>query len=73
MLKFLKSGSNFKVKVTMSKQKGLVIRNIHMKYEIPITCQSKDMVNVKDFKKWVKLQGQSHKVNTFGTNGKVLS
>jgi 3-deoxy-D-manno-octulosonic acid (KDO) 8-phosphate synthase len=40
MLKFLKSGSNFKVKVT---------RNIHMEYESPITYHSKDMANVKVF------------------------
>jgi hypothetical protein len=38
--------------------KGLVIRNTHIKYESPITCQSKDMANVKVFEKWVKLQGQ---------------
>jgi hypothetical protein len=53
MLKFLKSGSNFKVKVTRSKIlvpiKGLVIRNTHMKYESPITCHSRDMANVKVF------------------------
>jgi hypothetical protein len=46
MLKFLKSGLNFKVKVTMSKKKGLVIRNTHMKYESRITYHSKDMANV---------------------------
>jgi hypothetical protein len=44
-----------------------------MKYESPITSHSKDMANVKVFEKWVKLQGQGHKVKTFGTNGKVLS
>jgi hypothetical protein len=43
-----------------------------MKYEIPITCHSKDMANVKGFEKWVKLQGQGHKVKKFGTNRKVL-
>jgi hypothetical protein len=33
-----------------------------MKYEIPITCHSKDMANVKIFKKWVKLpRSQSKK------------
>jgi hypothetical protein len=42
-------------------------------YEIPITCHSKDMTNVKDFEKWIKLQGQSHRVKNFGTNRKVLS
>jgi hypothetical protein len=45
-----------------------------MKYENPITCLSKDMANVKVFEKWVKLQGQGHKVKNFGTvtNGKVI-
>jgi hypothetical protein len=35
-----------------------------MKYESPITYMyhSKDMVNVKVFEKWVKLQGQGLKV-----------
>jgi hypothetical protein len=54
-------------------KKVLVIRNTHMKYESPITYHSKDMANVKVFGKWVKLQGQGHKVKTFGTNIKVLS
>jgi hypothetical protein len=44
-----------------------------MKYEIPITCHSKDMANVKVFEKWIKLQGLGHKVKNFGTNRKVLS
>jgi hypothetical protein len=33
-----------------------------MKYKSPITYHSKDMAKVKDFEKWVKLQGQGHKV-----------
>jgi hypothetical protein len=44
-----------------------------MKYENPITYYSKDMANVKVFEKWVKLQGQGHKVKIFGTDSKVLS
>jgi hypothetical protein len=44
-----------------------------MKYESPITYHSKDIANVKVFEKWVKLQGQAHKVKNFGTNRKVLS
>jgi hypothetical protein len=44
-----------------------------MKYESPITYHSKDMANVKAFEKWVKLQGQGHKVKNFGINTKVLS
>jgi hypothetical protein len=31
-------------------------------YEIPIIYHSKDMANVKVFEKWVKLQGQGHRV-----------
>jgi hypothetical protein len=38
-----------------------------MKYESPITCHSKDMAHVKVFVKWVKLQGQDHKVKNYGT------
>jgi hypothetical protein len=39
-------------------------RSCHTKhaYEIPITCHSKDMANVKVFEKWVKLQGQGQKI-----------
>jgi hypothetical protein len=51
MLMFLKSMSNFKVKVMRSKlkykSKGLVTRNIHMKNESPITYHSKDIAYVK--------------------------
>jgi ABC-type molybdate transport system substrate-binding protein len=42
-------------------------------YEIPITCQSKDMANVKVFEKWVKLQSQSHYGKNYGTIRKFLS
>jgi hypothetical protein len=55
------------------KYKGLVTRNMHMKYESPITYHSKYMAKVKVFEKCVKLQNQGHKVKTFGTNRKVLS
>jgi hypothetical protein len=53
--------------------KGLVTSNMHMKYKSSITYHSKDMAKVTVFKKWVKLQGQGHKVKNFGTNRKVLS
>jgi hypothetical protein len=33
-----------------------------MKYESSITYHSKDITNVKVFKKWIKLQGQSQEV-----------
>jgi hypothetical protein len=74
MLKFLKSGSNFKVKVTRSKILVPTERSCHKEYtyEIPITCHSKDMANVKVFEKWVKLQGQGHKVKNFGNQLKGL-
>jgi hypothetical protein len=44
-----------------------------MKYGSHITCHSKDTANVTVLEKWVKLQGQGHKVKTIGTNRKVLS
>jgi hypothetical protein len=61
MLKFLKSGPNFKV--TRSKILVPIERSCHKEhtYEITITCHSKDKANVKVFEKWVKLQGQGHK------------
>jgi hypothetical protein len=47
--------------------------NTHMKYKSPITYHSKDMAEIKDFKKWIKLQGQGHKVKNYSTIRKVLS
>jgi hypothetical protein len=44
-----------------------------IKIGIVLVLHSKDMAKVKVFEKWVKLQGQSQKVKTFGTNRKVLS
>jgi hypothetical protein len=38
-----------------------------MKYESLITCHLKDTANVKVFEKWVKHQGQDHKVKNFLT------
>jgi hypothetical protein len=38
-----------------------------MKYKSPITYHSNDMTNVKVFGKWVKLQGQGHKVKNYAT------
>jgi hypothetical protein len=53
MLKFLESGSNFKVKVTRSKIMVPIESFCHKEhtYEIPITYHSKDMANVKVFEK----------------------
>jgi hypothetical protein len=51
----------------------LVTSNMHTKYKSPITYHSKDMAKGEVFKKWVKLQGQGHKVKNFGTNRKFLS
>jgi hypothetical protein len=57
MLKFLKSGSNFKVKVTRSKTLVPIERSCHEHtYEIPITYHAKDKANVKVFEKRVKLK-----------------
>jgi hypothetical protein len=53
--------------------KGLVTRNMPMKYKSPITNHSKHMAKAKVFKKWVKLQGQGHKVKNYGTIRKFLS
>jgi hypothetical protein len=49
MLKFLKSGSNLKVKVTRSKIITPIERSCHKEHtnEIPVTCHSKVMANVK--------------------------
>ena len=66
-------GQGHKVKKCGNSKKGLVITNMHIKYESPITCHSKDMPNVKVFEKWVELQGQGHKVKNFGTIRKFLS
>jgi hypothetical protein len=68
-VKVLKSGSNFKVKVTRSK----IMVPLERTHIIPITYHSKDMTNVIVFEKWVKLQGQGHKVKKFGTHRNVLS
>jgi hypothetical protein len=59
----------------ISKFTAPIERSCHKEhtYEIPIICHLNDMANVKVFEKWVKLQGQGHKVKTFGTNRKVLS
>jgi hypothetical protein len=51
----------------------LVTRNMYMKYKSSLSYHSKDMVNVEVFGKWVKPQGQGHKVKNHGTNRKVLS
>ena len=42
--------------------KGLITRNLHVKYESPTTYGSRDIAKVKVFEKWDKLQGQGHKV-----------
>ena len=75
MVKFLKSGSNFKVKryKIMVPIERSCHKETHMKYQSPITYHSKDMANVNVFENWVKLQGQGHKVKNYGTNRKVFS
>jgi hypothetical protein len=63
---FLKSGSNFKVtrsKIMVPLESSCHKEDTsHMKYESPITYHSKYMANVKVFEKWVRLQGQGHKI-----------
>jgi hypothetical protein len=56
VLKFLISGSNFKVKVTRSKNLVPIERFCHKEHtyetqKSPITSHSKDMANVKVFEK----------------------
>jgi hypothetical protein len=46
---------------------------MYMKYKSPIIYHSKHIAKVKVFKKWVKLQGQGHKVKNHGTIRKFLS
>ena len=58
----------------MKPRKGLITKNTHMKYQSSSTHCSKVISKVKFFKKWVKLEGQGHKVKkNNGTHGKVLS
>ena len=54
-------------------QKDLITREIHVKYQSSSTHYSKVISKVKVFRKWVKLQGQGHRVKNNGTHGKVLS
>ena len=42
--------------------KGLVTKNTHVQYESLITSDLKVMAKVKVFQKYVKIQGQGHKV-----------
>ena len=48
-------------------------RDTHVKYQSSSTLSSKVISKVNVFKKWVKLQGQGHRVKNNGTHGKVLS
>ena len=47
--------------------KGLVTRNTHVQYESPISCGKKVMAKVKVYQKKIALQGQGHKVKSYGT------
>jgi hypothetical protein len=53
--------------------KSLVTNNMNLKYKSLIIYNSKDMAKVKVFKKWVKLQGQVHKVKNYGNIRNFLS
>jgi hypothetical protein len=72
MANFLKSKSNFKVKVRRSKERSCH-KEYTMKYQYPVTYHSKVISNVKVFKKYVNLQGQGQVVKNVGINRKVLS
>ena len=54
-------------------QKDLITGNIYVKYQSSRTHCLKVISNVKVFKKWVKLQGQGHRVKNNGTHGNFLS
>jgi hypothetical protein len=62
ILKFLKSRSNIKVKVSRSKIMVPIERSCHKEHIYEISYHSKDMVNVNNFENWVKLHGQGHEV-----------
>ena len=53
-------------------RKGLITGNTHVKYQSSSTHLSKVKAMLKFSKKWVKLQGQGHRVKNNGTHGKVL-
>ena len=46
-------------------QKGLITGKIHVIYQSSSTHCLKDISKVKVFKKWVKLQGQGHRVTKY--------
>ena len=48
------------------------MRNAHVQYKALALTVQKYIARLV-FKKWVKLQGQGHKVKNYGTHGKVLS
>ena len=82
-LKFSKGRSNSKVKVTGPKimvpnektyhKERSITKNTHVKYQSSSPHCSKVISKVKVFKKWVKLQGQDHRVKNNGNHIKVLS
>jgi hypothetical protein len=45
--------------------------HLYLKYQSPNTFGSKDIVQVKVFQNYVKVQDQGHKVKSLGTIGKV--
>ena len=53
--------------------KGLLTRNVHVKYDSPTSYESKVMVKVKVFRYKVKGYGQGHQVKKFGMDRKVFS
>ena len=53
---------NMKALIMMKPWKSLITRKTHVKYKSSSTHCSKVISKVKVFKKWVKLQGQGHRV-----------
>ena len=60
-------------KITVSSEMSSVTRNAHVQYESPISSGQKVMAKVKLFQKYVKLQGQGHKVKNYDSMCKVFS
>ena len=63
--------SNIYLKI-IETQKGLITRKTGVKYQSSSTHCLKVISMVKVLKKWVKLQGQGHRVKNNDTHWKVL-
>ena len=66
-------GQGHVIKNLWYRQKGLVIRNTHAKYESPMSNGKKVMCRVKVFQIKVKGHGQGHMIKIYSPIEKVLS